>query len=105
LDWRRSLTTLPVVLKGIRTAEDAQITMACGVNGRLVSTHGGRQMDAPLSAIAARVGYASEFAFANAFKRECGIAPGRYRTMPQPAALTAAPAPPWPGTAQPPAAR
>ncbi|MFI6578721.1 AraC family transcriptional regulator [Nocardiopsis sp. NPDC050513] len=35
--------------------------------------------DVPISAIAARVGYGSQFAFANAFKREFGIAPGRYR--------------------------
>jgi AraC-like DNA-binding protein len=38
-----------------------------------------RESDAPLSAVAQRVGYASEFAFAKAFKREFGIAPGRYR--------------------------
>ncbi|MEV6859632.1 AraC family transcriptional regulator [Streptosporangium subroseum] len=38
-----------------------------------------RQTDAPLSAIAGEVGYASEFAFANAFKRRYGAAPGRYR--------------------------
>lgn len=38
-----------------------------------------RESDAPLSAVAQRVGYASEFAFAKAFKREYGIAPGRYR--------------------------
>jgi 4-hydroxymandelate oxidase len=39
------------VLKGIRTAEDARVAVDCGVNGVLVSTHGGRQMDATLSAI------------------------------------------------------
>jgi AraC-like DNA-binding protein len=38
-----------------------------------------RESDAPLSAVAQRVGYSSEFAFAKAFKREFGIAPGRYR--------------------------
>jgi AraC-like DNA-binding protein len=38
-----------------------------------------RDTDAPLGAVATRVGYTSEFAFANAFKREYGIAPGRYR--------------------------
>ena len=38
-----------------------------------------RRSDALLSEIAAQVGYTSEFAFANAFKREYGIAPGRYR--------------------------
>src|SRR4051794_15246639 len=38
-----------------------------------------RQQDVPLSAVARRVGYASEFAFAKAFKREYGLAPGAYR--------------------------
>ncbi|RKN45805.1 AraC family transcriptional regulator [Streptomyces hoynatensis] len=33
----------------------------------------------PLSVVAERVGYASEFAFAGAFRREFGIPPGRYR--------------------------
>jgi AraC-like DNA-binding protein len=38
-----------------------------------------RQQDAPLAAVARQVGYTSEFAFAKAFKREYGQAPGRYR--------------------------
>jgi AraC-like DNA-binding protein len=38
-----------------------------------------RDTDAPLAAVAARAGYTSEFAFAKAFKREFGIAPGGYR--------------------------
>jgi AraC-like DNA-binding protein len=42
-----------------------------------------RDSDAPLSDIAATVGYTSEFAFANAFKREYGTAPGRYRRSAQ----------------------
>lgn len=33
----------------------------------------------PLAAIATRVGYGSEFAFANAFKRHHGLAPGQFR--------------------------
>ena len=51
LEWLRSKTKLPLVLKGVRTAEDARVAVECGVNGILVSTHGGRQMDATLSAI------------------------------------------------------
>ncbi|WP_073498633.1 AraC family transcriptional regulator [Actinacidiphila paucisporea] len=35
----------------------------------------------PLSSVAAQVGYTSEFAFAHAFKRWCGLAPGRYRRV------------------------
>jgi transcriptional regulator GlxA family with amidase domain len=38
-----------------------------------------RETDAPLAAVATRAGYTSEFAFAKAFKREFGIAPGGYR--------------------------
>ncbi|GAA0587439.1 AraC family transcriptional regulator [Kribbella sandramycini] len=38
-----------------------------------------RASELPLSVVAREVGYTSEFAFANAFKREHGIAPGRYR--------------------------
>jgi AraC-like DNA-binding protein len=40
-----------------------------------------RRSDAPLSSVARQVGYTSEYAFANAFKREYGVAPGRYRTL------------------------
>ena len=33
LDWLRNLTGLPLVLKGIRTAEDAHIAAESGVDG------------------------------------------------------------------------
>ncbi|MFD7449407.1 AraC family transcriptional regulator [Kitasatospora sp. NPDC059827] len=38
-----------------------------------------RESEAPLTAVAARTGYGSEYAFAKAFKREFGLAPGGYR--------------------------
>lgn len=38
-----------------------------------------RESDVPLAAVAQRAGYTSEFAFARAFKREYGVAPGSYR--------------------------
>jgi AraC-like DNA-binding protein len=38
-----------------------------------------RESEAPLSTVAARTGYGSEFAFAKAFKREFGLPPGGYR--------------------------
>ncbi|WP_305788355.1 AraC family transcriptional regulator [Symbioplanes lichenis] len=41
-----------------------------------------RRTDAPLAAIAGEVGYASEFAFAHAFKREFGMSAGRFRRTP-----------------------
>ncbi|RST14140.1 AraC family transcriptional regulator [Streptomyces sp. WAC05374] len=39
-----------------------------------------REDDAPLRSVAERSGYTSEFAFAKAFKREYGMAPGQYRS-------------------------
>ncbi|WP_319945732.1 AraC family transcriptional regulator [Nocardia macrotermitis] len=39
-----------------------------------------READLPLRTVATRVGYVSEYAFAKAFKREFGTAPGRYRS-------------------------
>ena len=45
LDWLRRITDLPIVLKGILTAEDAQLAVHHGVDGLFVSNHGGRQLD------------------------------------------------------------
>ena len=51
LEWLRGLTSLPLVLKGIRTSEDAYEAVEHGVDGLLVSTHGGRQLDMTMGAI------------------------------------------------------
>ena len=45
IEWLRSVTSLPLVLKGILTAEDARLAVEHGVAGILVSNHGGRQLD------------------------------------------------------------
>jgi 4-hydroxymandelate oxidase len=48
--WLRSLSSLPVLLKGLLTAEDARMAVEAGVEGIIVSNHGGRQLDgAPAS--------------------------------------------------------
>ena len=51
LEWLRGLTSLPLVLKGVRTSEDAYEAVEHGVDGILVSTHGGRQLDMTMGAI------------------------------------------------------
>ncbi|XP_035659273.1 hydroxyacid oxidase 1-like [Branchiostoma floridae] len=43
--WIKNNTRLPVVLKGILSAEDARIAVDLGVAGIYVSNHGGRQQD------------------------------------------------------------
>lgn len=49
-----------------------------------------RDSDARLAAVAAALGYASEFSFAAAFKRHHGMAPGRWRAQARQATLAAA---------------
>jgi 4-hydroxymandelate oxidase len=43
--WLRSIATVPVVLKGIMDADDARLAMDAGVDGIVVSNHGGRNLD------------------------------------------------------------
>ncbi|NXK87763.1 HAOX1 oxidase, partial [Formicarius rufipectus] len=45
IKWLRGLTSLPIVLKGILRADDAQEAVNIGVDGILVSNHGARQLD------------------------------------------------------------
>ncbi len=45
LEWLRSVSPLPLVLKGILTAEDALLAAEHGAAGVIVSNHGGRQLD------------------------------------------------------------
>ena len=51
MEWLRSLTPLPLVIKGIRTAEDARLCVESGVDGIVVSNHGAKQVDGTLSSI------------------------------------------------------
>ena len=51
LAWLREQTTLPIVLKGILTAEDSRLAREHGVDGVIVSNHGGRQVDGAIGAL------------------------------------------------------
>ncbi|WP_234392425.1 alpha-hydroxy acid oxidase [Streptomyces sp. WM6378] len=51
LAWLRSLTRLPIVLKGVLTAEDAARAAELGVAAVVVSNHGGRQLDGAVTAL------------------------------------------------------
>ena len=45
IPWVKSLTSLPIVLKGILGIQDAKLAVEYGVDGIIVSCHGGRQLD------------------------------------------------------------
>ncbi|MGZ4451238.1 MAG: alpha-hydroxy-acid oxidizing protein, partial [Nocardioides sp.] len=45
LEYLRSRTSLPILLKGIQDPRDAALALEHGVDGIIVSNHGGRQVD------------------------------------------------------------
>ncbi len=55
LIWLRERVALPLLVKGVLTAEDAQRARDCGVDGVIVSNHGGRQVDGSIAALDAFV--------------------------------------------------
>jgi lactate 2-monooxygenase len=55
LAYLRELTSLPLLVKGVLTAEDAVRAVTAGVDGVIVSNHGGRQVDGAVAALDALV--------------------------------------------------
>ena len=51
LDWLRGTTSLPIVLKGILHPDDAREARERGVDGIVVSNHGGRQIDGAIASL------------------------------------------------------
>jgi len=61
LDWDdlaflRERTSLPIVLKGILSPHDARKAVDAGLNGLVVSNHGGRQLDGAIASLDALPG-------------------------------------------------
>jgi isopentenyl diphosphate isomerase/L-lactate dehydrogenase-like FMN-dependent dehydrogenase len=59
LEWLRQQTRLPILLKGILHADDARRALDSGVDGIIVSNHGGRQVDGAIAALDALPAVAS----------------------------------------------
>lgn len=53
LAWLRGITDLPVLIKGVLSPADALLAVAHGVDGIIVSNHGGRQLDGAIPALRA----------------------------------------------------
>ncbi|KAI8805119.1 FMN-dependent dehydrogenase-domain-containing protein [Cladochytrium replicatum] len=51
LKWLRELTSVPIVLKGVQTGEDAVLAARAGCPAIVISNHGGRQLDGSRAAI------------------------------------------------------
>jgi 4-hydroxymandelate oxidase len=53
VDWLRSITKLPVLIKGIVRGDDAARAVDHGAAGVIVSNHGGRQLDTAIASVRA----------------------------------------------------
>ncbi|KAF8427909.1 FMN-dependent dehydrogenase [Tirmania nivea] len=51
IKWLRSVTKLQIWLKGVLTEEDTNLAISHGVDGLLISNHGGRQLDSATSTL------------------------------------------------------
>ncbi|CAL5875300.1 uncharacterized protein PFLUO_LOCUS9605 [Penicillium psychrofluorescens] len=51
IPWFRSITRMPIVLKGVQSVEDVLRAVEAGVDGVVLSNHGGRQLDTARSGI------------------------------------------------------
>jgi lactate 2-monooxygenase len=51
LAWLRERTSLPIVIKGIQHVDDAREAASRGVDGIVVSNHGGRQVDGAIASL------------------------------------------------------
>ncbi len=47
--WLRSITRLPIILKGVVRADDARLAVTHGASAVVVSNHGGRQLDGTIA--------------------------------------------------------
>ncbi len=79
LAWLIAHTDLPVIVKGVMTAEDAKEAVECGVAAVYVSNHGGRMVDQGLSTIEVlaeiveAVGAKAEVAIDSGFSRGADV--------------------------------
>ncbi|ORY02323.1 hypothetical protein K493DRAFT_83995 [Basidiobolus meristosporus CBS 931.73] len=51
IKWFKSITRMPIIIKGIQSAEDSVLAWQHGCQGIVISNHGGRQLDTSPSAI------------------------------------------------------
>lgn len=51
VSWLKSITHLPVLVKGVLRGDDARLALDHGADGIIVSNHGGRQLDGALATI------------------------------------------------------
>jgi 4-hydroxymandelate oxidase len=76
VEWLRSVTSLPIVVKGIVRGDDATLAVKHGAAGVIVSNHGGRQLDTAVASARALPEVADAMAGRGALLVDGGIRRG-----------------------------
>ena len=76
LAWLREQTSLPILVKGIQHVDDAREAVARGVDGIVVSNHGGRQVDGAIASLDALPPIAEAFGDELAILFDSGVRGG-----------------------------
>lgn len=76
IEWLRSQTRLPLLIKGIMSRHDARRAIEIGMDGLVVSNHGGRVLDTVPASIEALPGIAEEAAGAVPLLLDSGVRRG-----------------------------
>ena len=62
VDWLRTIWSGPLLLKGVLHPEEARLALEHGIDGVIVSNHGGRQLDGAISSVRALPAVADQVA-------------------------------------------
>jgi 4-hydroxymandelate oxidase len=76
VEWLRSITRLPILVKGIVRGDDAKLALGHGAAGVIVSNHGGRQLDTAIASARALPDVADAMAGDGALLVDGGIRRG-----------------------------
>jgi lactate 2-monooxygenase len=76
LDHLRAMTSMPILLKGILHPEDAREAHEHGIDGVVVSNHGGRQIDGAIASLDALPAIADEVGDAMTILLDSGVRSG-----------------------------
>ncbi|MDQ6613061.1 MAG: alpha-hydroxy-acid oxidizing protein [Gemmatimonadota bacterium] len=76
LGWLQTITSLPILVKGVVRGDDALLALEHGAAGVIVSNHGGRQLDASITTVRALPEVANAMAGRGALLVDGGIRRG-----------------------------
>ncbi|KOM43321.1 hypothetical protein LR48_Vigan05g092500 [Vigna angularis] len=81
ISWLQTITSLPILVKGVLTAEDTRLALKAGAAGIIVSNHGARQLDYVPATISALEEALTSFNYSRLPSRRYVSSSIRHRTV------------------------